>query len=161
MHDEIAQLLNHSCIYCELSNLFKNTIYPRSARPLQYEYLKMADWYVVLSSICHYSFPWWRIGACLGIRNRGNQKHGTGAMHTMQGSSECNRISVSFIPHFGREVVITWFNSTGCCEFTLSKIFLHGILKMDGFESPSPVFLLTTLHCTLLMSSMNATGLNW
>ena len=32
--DEIAKLLNPSCIYCKLSNLVKNTIYPRSPRPL-------------------------------------------------------------------------------------------------------------------------------
>ena len=88
----------------------------------------------------------------LGIINSGNQKHerhalpffnltwwNPGTMHTMRGSSERNRISVSFVPHSGREVVITWFNSSGCCEFTQSKIFVYGILKMDGFESPSRI----------------------
>ena len=58
-----AQVLNTSCIYCELSNLFKKTMYPRLPRLLQYAYLKMADGHVALWSICHYAFPWWTNGA--------------------------------------------------------------------------------------------------
>ena len=52
----------------------------------------------------------------------------------------------SFILHTGIQVVITRLFSTNCSEFTLSKIILHGILKIDGIESPSRCFSLPTLH---------------
>ena len=154
-----AQVLITSCIHCELSNLFKNAMYPRFPRLLQYAYLKMADGHVALWSInLSYAFPWWTNGAWALETVETKSMKGTisynvtwwnpGTIHTMWGSSERNHIwSVSFFPHTGREVGITWFNCAGCCEFTQSKFFVHGILKMDGFESPSRCFSLPTLHC--------------
>ena len=58
------------------------------------------------------------------------------------------------------EVVITRFFSTNCCEFTLSKIILHGILKMDGFESPSRCFSIPTLHRND-KNQLNTASLKW
>ena len=43
--------------------------------------------------------------------------------------------------------MITRLFSTNCWEFTLSKIILYGILKIDGFESPSFSFF---THPTML-----------
>ena len=57
------QGINPPRIYCEPSNPFKNTIYPRSHRLLQYAFLKIGGWHVAISSISHYSFPWWKNGA--------------------------------------------------------------------------------------------------
>ena len=68
-------------------------------------------------------------------------------------------IIVLFVPHTGRGVVMTWFYSTGSCEFILSKIIPYGILKMDEFESPSQCFSLSALHC-YDKNQLNATSLN-
>ena len=55
-----------------------------------------------------------------------------------------NEITVLLVLHTGVQVVITRLFSTNCCEFTLLKIILYGILKIGGFESPSPCFSLPT-----------------
>ena len=50
--------------------------------------------------------------------------------------------------------------STGCCEFTLPKVILHRVLKMDGFERPLWCFSLPTLHRND-KNQLNITSLNW
>ena len=67
-------------------------------------------------------------------------------------------IIVLFVPHTGRGVV-TWFYSSGSCEFILSKIILYGILKMAEFESPSRCFSFYALHC-IAKNQLNTTSLN-
>ena len=68
-----------------------------------------------------------------------------------------NRIATIVVASSDSLIVII---STSCCEFTLPKIILHRILKINAFERPLWCFSLPTLHRND-KNQLNITSLNW